>query len=151
MNERQYTSKRFAILKSISELLKVILIGTDGYTTNMYGNVHPKMLFWDEVTEYPAVHMSLGNERRIYQGGGYKDRFLAITLRCYVKDEEPQEALELLLEDIETVIEKNGRLAYQDSSGATQYTQDILIVSIDTDEGALDPLGVGEITLQVRY
>ncbi len=59
--------------------------------------------------------------------------------------------LEKLLEDIETVIEFNGRLAYRDSKGASQYTQDIRVLSIDTDEGALSPIGVGEILLQVRY
>jgi hypothetical protein len=150
VSARDYTSRRFSILKALTALLKAELDGTKN-RTNVYGNVHPKMLFWDEIEEYPAVHMSTGNEQRIYQGGGYKDRFLTVTLRCYIKDEEPQEALELLLEDIETVIEQNGRLAYQDSLGVTQSTHDILIASIDTDEGALAPIGVGEITLQVRY
>lgn len=151
MDERRYTSKRFSILKALSDEIKTKLNGTGGFLTNLYDNVHPRMLFWDEVEEYPAVHMALGNEQRVYQGGGHKDRFLNITLRAYIKDEESQETLELLLEDLETVIELNGRLAYQDSTGATQYTQDILILSIETDEGALAPLAVGEIMLQVRY
>lgn len=150
MNERQYTSRRFSILKALTAKYKQI-DGTGDYRTNLWQNVHPKLVFWDEVTQHPAVYMSLGPEQREYQAGGYKDRFLTISVRCYVKDAEPQEALELLLEDLETVTEQNGRLAYQDSSGATQTTQDISILSIETDEGALAPLGVGEITLQVRY
>jgi len=149
-NERQYTSRRYSILTALSEKIKAIN-GTGEYQTNLWEQVKPKMDFWDEIEEYPAVRMALGREIREYQGGGYKDRFLTITLRCYVKDEDPQNALELLLEDLETVIEQNGRLAYQDSSGAVQTTQDILIVSIDTDEGALAPLGVGELILNVRY
>ena len=147
---RQYTSKRYSILKALAAQLNQI-DGSGDYRSNVWNNVHPQMLFWDEVENYPAVHMALGNEQRVYQGGGYKDRFLLITIRCYVKADDPQDALELLLEDIETIIEQNGRLAYQDSLGATQHTQDILIMSIDTDEGALAPLGVGEITVQVRY
>ena len=150
MDERLYTSKRFSILTAISNLIKQI-DGTGEYKSNTWGNVQPRLAFWDEVEEYPAVFMSLGREDRVYQGGGFKDRYLVITIRCYVKEEDPQASLELLLEDIETVIEQNGRLAYQDSSGATQFTQDILISSIDTDEGALAPLGVGEMVLQVRY
>lgn len=150
-NARQYTSRRYAILKSLAELFNTTLVGSTEFRSNIYGNAHPKMAFWDEIEEYPAIHMSLGNEQRVYQGGGYKDRYLGITIRCYVKDSESQEALELLLEDIETVIEQNGRLAYLDSSGATQTTQDMLIVSIDTDEGALDPIAVGEMVIQVRY
>lgn len=149
-NERQYTSRRYSILTALSQQIKAIN-GTGGYKTNLWEQVKPKMEFWDEIEEFPAVRMALGREIREYQGGGYKDRFLTITLNCYVKDEDPQNALELLLEDLETVIEQNGRLAYQDSSGAVQTTQDILIVSIDTDEGALAPLGVGELILNVRY
>ena len=36
-------------------------------------------------------------------------------------------------------------------SGATGHTQQISIISINTDEGVLEPLGVGEITIEVRY
>lgn len=150
MNERLYTSKRASILVALTEALKQIN-GNAPFWTDLGGNVHPKLLFWDEVKEYPAIHMAVGRETRQYQGGGYKDRFLNVTLRCYVKGEDAFIILEKLLEDVETVVEQNGRLAYQDSSGATYSTQDITIQSIDTDEGVLDPLGVGEILLQVRY
>lgn len=150
MNERLYTSKRANILVSLAESLKQIN-GSELFWSDVGENVHPKLLFWDEVVEYPAIHLSVGRETRQYQGGGYKDRFLTVTVRCYIQDEDSAVTLEKLLEDIETVIELNGRLAYQDSSGATHTTQDIQILSIDTDEGVLSPLGVGEILLQVRY
>lgn len=150
MDERLYTSRRYSILTALADKLKSIN-GEGEFRSNVWGNVLPKMVFWDEVEEYPIIVLSLGSEYRQYQGGGFKDRLLTVTIRCYVKEENPQNALELLLEDIETVIEQNGRLAYQDSSGSTQYTQDILVTSIDTDEGALDPLGVAEMSLQVRY
>jgi len=32
-----------------------------------------------------------------------------------------------------------------------QYTHQITILSIDTDEGVLDPFGVGEILIEVQY
>ena len=150
MTERLYTSKRANILVSLAESLKQIH-GSELFWSDVGENVHPKLLFWDEVVEYPAIHLSVGRETRQYQGGGYKDRFLTVTVRCYIQDEDSAVTLEKLLEDIETVIELNGRLAYQDSSGATHTTQDIQILSIDTDEGVLSPLGVGEILLQVRY
>lgn len=150
MDERLYTSKRASILVALADTLKTIN-GSGPFQSDVGENVHPKLLFWDEVVEYPAIHLSVGRETRLYQGGGYKDRFLTVTVRCYVNDEDSAIALEKLLEDIETVIEQNGRLAYQDSSGAIQTTQDIQILSIDTDEGVLSPLGVGEILLQVRY
>ena len=68
-----------------------------------------------------------------------------------MNEEESVEALDNLLEDVETALEDNSRLEYKDRNGATQTTQQITIVSIDTDEGVLDPLGVGEILIEVRY
>jgi hypothetical protein len=146
---RRYTSRRSLIVNALAEKLKCI-DGTKNFSVDVAGNVHPRLLFWDEVNEFPAIHLSAGNETREYQGGGYKDRFLTVTVRCYVKDEDPISQLEGLLDDIEFVIEENGRLAYQDRLGS-QTTHDILIKSIDTDEGVLSPLGVGEILLLVRY
>ena len=40
---------------------------------------------------------------------------------------------------------------YTDKLNAVYFTQQITVVSIDTDEGALEPLGVGEILIEVRY
>lgn len=145
-----YTSRRQAIVEALVEELKVI-DGTDEYNTDLANNVHSRMLFWDEVEEFPALHVTAGTEVRQYQAGGYKDRFLTVVIRAYVKSEDSTIELEGLLADIEFVIEKNGRLAYQDRSGTPQTTHDILITSIDTDEGVLSPLGVGEIQLRVHY
>ena len=55
------------------------------------------------------------------------------------------------MEDIETVLEDNAELEYLDKQNNTFKTQQITIVSIDTDEGVLEPLGVGEILIEVRY
>jgi hypothetical protein len=74
-----------------------------------------------------------------------------VTVRCYVQDEDAQEALNELMEDVETVIEDNSRLEYTDKMNIVYYTQQITVISIDTDEGVLEPLGVGEILLEVRY
>lgn len=60
-------------------------------------------------------------------------------------------ALEKLFEDVETVLEDNSALSYTDQDGNAQKVQQLTIVSLDTDEGALEPLGVGEIVCEVRY
>ena len=90
-------------------------------------------------------------ERLKIVGSGFKDRFLSITVRCYVNSENTVEALSDLLEDVETVLEDNSRLSYTDRTGATKYTQQITVLSIDTDEGVLAPLGIGEMIIEVRY
>ncbi len=150
MAARLYTTKRRAIADALSEKLKEI-DGTQDYLTDLGNNVLPQLKFWDEIEEFPAVHVAAGREVRVYQGGGYKDRYLSLTIRCYVKGEDAPTLVENLLEDVETVIEENSRLAYQTSQGGPSFTHNMTIVSIDTDEGALDPIGVGEILVQVHY
>ena len=150
MTARAYTTRRLGIVNALVDKLEDI-DGTGEFLTDIARNVSPRLKFWDEVEEFPAVHLNAGSETREYQGGGYKDRFLSVTLRCYVQDEDSVLALDELLEDVETVLETNSRLPYKDRTGTTQYTQQITIVSLDTDEGVLEPLGVGELQIEVRY
>lgn len=150
MAERDYTTRRMGIVKAIEDKLKTIN-GNSPFRSNLYNNVLPRLKFWDEVEDFPAAHVSAGAESRVYQGGGYKDRFLTITIRVYVNEENAIFALEKLFEDIESVLEENSRLEYKDQNNNSQYTHQITIVSIDSDEGALEPLGVGEIICEVRY
>ena len=147
---RAYTTRRLGIVNALVDKLKDIN-GSGSFLTDLGENVSPRLKFWDEVEEFPAVHLNAGSETREYQGNGYKDRFLSVTLRCYVQDEDCVLALDELLEDVETVLESNSRLEYKDRTGKTQYTQQITIISVDTDEGVLEPLGVGEILIEVRY
>ena len=150
VTKRTYTTRRSAIVDALVVELKKIN-QTGAFLTDIYDNVHPRLKFWDEVDTFPAIHLNAGSESREYQGGGYKDRFLTVTVRCYVKETDAVEALDKLLEDVETVVETNGRLAYTDRQGNQQFTLDILVISIDTDEGVLEPLGVGELLIEVRY
>jgi hypothetical protein len=150
MVSRTYTSRRANILDALVEVLKGI-DGSGAMLQDVANNVHPFLKFWDEVDEFPALHLNAGSETREYQGGGYKDRFLSITIRCYVNEENAQNALNALMEDVETVIEENSNLQYSDTQNNLFNVQQITVVSIDTDEGVLEPLGVGEILVEVRY
>tara|TARA_B110000259_G_scaffold187122_1_gene240244 strand:+ start:1838 stop:2290 length:453 start_codon:yes stop_codon:yes gene_type:complete len=147
---RAYTTRRLGIIAALVNKLKDI-DGTGTFLSNLNENVSPRLKFWDEVEEFPAIHLNAGSETREYQGGGYKDRFLSVTVRCYVQDEDAVLALDELLEDVETVLEENSKLTYKDRNNADQYTQQITIVSIDTDEGVLEPMGVAEMLIEVRY
>ena len=82
---------------------------------------------------------------------GIKDRFLSVTVRCYVNEEDAQSALNALMEDVETVLEESSQIQYSDRMNNIFNVQQITIISIDTDEGVLEPLGVGEILIEVRY
>ena len=116
MAARTYTTRRSAIVDALVVKLKQIN-QTGDFLTDVFDNVHPRLKFWDEVDTFPALHLNAGSETREYQGGGYKDRFLNLTIRCYVKETDAVDALDKLLEDVETVVEANGRLAYIDKQG----------------------------------
>ena len=150
MASRSFTTRRLGIIAGLVDKLKDI-DGSGAFLSNLNENVSPRLKFWDEVEEFPAIHLNAGSETREYQGGGHKNRYLSVTVRCYVQAEDAVEALDELLEDVETVIEDNSRLKYKDRNNADQYTQQITIVSIDTDEGVLEPLGVAEMLIEVRY
>lgn len=144
-----YTSRRAAITKALAD--KIREINGRGVYYQSIAEVSPFLKFWDEVTEFPAVHLNASNETREYLTGGVKNRFLNVTLRCYVNQDDSVNALDELIQDVETVIEDNSVLGYLDRDGVTQCTQQITVLSIDTDEGVLDPLGVAEILIEVRY
>ena len=150
MAARTYTSRRSNIVEALAEKLKNI-DGSGAFLTDVGNNVEPRLKFWDEVEDFPAIHLNAGAESREYQGGGYKDRFLSVTIRCYVNEDDAQYALNALMEDVETVIEENSNLQYFDKQNNEFNCQQITVVSIDTDEGVLEPYGVGEMLLEVRY
>ena len=146
---RSNTTRRSAILQALADKFKEI-DGAGAYKTRLDDNVHTRMKFWDEVEQFPAVHIAGGAETRQYWGGGNKWRFLNITIRAYVNNEDPIQELEELLEDIETVVDDNNDLTYHQlgsNAGVTQFT----VISIDTDEGVLAPLGIGEMIIEARY
>lgn len=141
-------SKRTSILIALADKLKVIN-GESPYHINLFNNAFPKLKFWDEINDFPSVYMSPGSEQREYLPGDFTWAYLGISLKVYCKGEDCQEQLELLLEDIETVVHDNRRLIYDTTNN--YETTEILVVSITTDEGLLAPYAVGEINLQVRY
>lgn len=142
-------SVRASIAKALAEKLKLI-DGTGNYKQNIYGNAYPKLKFWDEVNDFPSIYMSTGNESREYLPGGFKWGYLNISLKLYVKSETAAEQLEELLEDVELVLDSNRTLVYDDTTPGAQTTE-ILINSIVTDEGLLEPYGVGEVNISVQY
>ena len=143
-------TRRSSIVEALTDKLKTISYA-NGYSTDLGEQAYSRMRFWDEIQEFPCICLVAGAESIVHQGAGLKDRYLDVTLRAYVNEEDSILALEKLLEDVEIILDNNGRLAYEDSSGTLNYTRDIIITLIDTDQGALAPLGVGEMTLQVKY
>ena len=150
MTQRTFATRRQSVVAALVQKLKNIN-GTGQFLSDVDNNVEPRLKFWDEVDQFPAIHLNAGSETREYLGAGQRHRFLSITIRCYVRSEDSVDELDRLLEDVETVIETHSALKYTDRLGAEHTTHQITIVSIDTDEGVLEPLGVGEVLIEVRY
>ena len=108
-----------------------------------------KIKFYDEIQDFPTICVVSGYESREYLPSDFTWGFLNISLKIYVEGENSQELLENLLSDIEYVIMKNEQLQYD--AGVGEQTAEILITSIQTDEGVMSPLGVGEINCTARY
>lgn len=147
---RGYSTRRRAIVGAVQTLLQTI-DGTGSFRTSV-AEVATRLKFWDQVTDFPAIHIGAGNETREYNTGNFRFRFLQLTIRCYVQNEDDVILeLEKLLEDVESVLEDNDPITYTDGQGNTQSTAQTTVLSIDTDEGVLEPLGVGEIVAEIRY
>jgi hypothetical protein len=146
-----YRTQRKKIADALVEKLK----GLDGnypYNTNIFNNADSHLVFLDEIQQYPKICVVAGDEQRQYQPGGFKWRFLDLTIRVYVEDaNDPQEILSLLIEDVEKVIDDNDVLVYDDTVDPNLQTTSLTIQSISTDEGVIAPLGIGEIVVTVRY
>jgi hypothetical protein len=137
---------RSKIVNTLVTLIKEI-DGTGTWQSDLYNNVENRLKFWDEVDDYPAVFLNAGAEAWEYQPGGFKWAYLSVSCRIYVNDEEPEARLEEIFEDIEKIVDDNGNMEYETGNSI----EDMKILSINTDEGLLNPIGVGELNLQIMY
>ena len=147
----EYRTKRRKIVDALVDKMRLIN-GQHPYNSNVFNNVKGKMLFLDEIEEYPKVCVIAGDEVREYQTAGFKWRFLTVNIRAYVRDEEDaQEELATLFEDIEKIVDENDALVYDTSVIPNGTTTSMTIDSISTDEGVIATLGIGEMLVTVRY
>ena len=137
---------RGAIVGALVEKLKGI-DGSGFYNIDVSNNVESKLVFWDELNDFPFVSVVAGSERREYLPGNFKWGFLNVTIRMYVYDEDPVSELEKLLVDVESVLDSNRQLTYTTGMDTTE----ILISQISSDEGLLAPYGVGEMSIIIQY
>jgi len=113
------------------------------YQVNLFDNVFRRLKFLDEINDFPSVYLQAGTENRIYDSKGLTTSTLDIMLRVYIHTETAVEELESTMQDIEFVIynmdtEKYGMM-------------DVQVSTMSTDEGLLDPYGIGEVVVTVQY
>ena len=113
------------------------------YQVNLFDNVFRRLKFLDEINDFPSVYLQAETENRIYDSKGLTTSTLDFMLRVYVHTETAVEELESTMQDIEFVIynmdtEKYGMM-------------DVQVSTMSTDEGLLDPYGIGEVGVTVQY
>ena len=113
------------------------------YQVNLFDNVFRRLKFLDEINDFPSVFLQAGTENRVYDSKGLTTSTLDIMIRVYVHTENAVEELESTMQDIEFVIynmdtEKYGMM-------------DVQVSTMSTDEGLLDPYGIGEVGVTVQY
>jgi hypothetical protein len=141
-------SKRTQIVNALTAKINLIN-GKAPYTVNLFKNAYAKLMFWDEVQDFPSVYLIPGTELREYHPSDFTWGFMGISIKVYCHGESSNDQLEALLSDIEKCVHDNRVLVYDATNNYS--TTEILIQSITTDEGLLAPYAVGEINLQVRY
>ena len=109
------------------------------FQNNIFSNVFRKVKFLDEVNDFPSIFFQVGEEVRVYNTSGNTTGLIPLTLRIYVNDEESSGSLDSLIQDIEHII-------YNLDTGVYSI-RDIIISSIDTDEGLVKPYGISEIEI----
>tara|TARA_Y100000592_G_scaffold76734_1_gene120155 strand:+ start:66 stop:518 length:453 start_codon:yes stop_codon:yes gene_type:complete len=149
-------SIRSAICKSLRDKLIAVLDGTNpDYLTNMYGNVTNKVVHIANVPDYPYMSVTPGAELREDQPSDFTWGFLTVNIRIYVSNQDDaQGELEKIISDVEAFLDENINVDYtveRPSGTVDASTTDITIESIRTDEGLLDPKGLAEIVITVRY
>lgn len=114
------------------------------YSVNIFNNAFRGFKFIDEINDFPYLTVTAGKEFWNYGSQGLVEAGLPLNIRLYEKDEIPQNKIEDLSKDIEHII-------YHLPDNPSLGIQDITIDSISTDEGLLEPFGMGEILLEIRY
>ena len=143
-------SRRRNIVNFLVTQLKLINSDTStfdsSYTYNfdLSTNVFRQLKFIDEVNDFPSIYISAGVETRNYETHGLTTANLPIIIRCYIKQEEAQDGLENIIDDVEHVI-------YGIDNQADKGILQITILNISTDEGLIEPYGIGEVSLNVEY
>ena len=113
------------------------------YQVNLFNNVFRRLKFLDEINDFPSAYLQAGTENRIYDSKGLTTSTLDIMIRVYAHTENAVEELESTMQDIEFVIY---------NMDTEQYgIMDVQVATMGTDEGLLDPYGIGEVGVTVQY
>jgi len=118
-------------------------------TRMLPGNVTRKMVFLNEVNDFPFVCMVVEPETRFHYGAGRKLATLALSLRGYVHDGDSGENIDLAEDlgmDIDSLVIDRFAEAHRNLGVEFAGAQ-----SFRTDEGLMTPYGIADLTINITY
>jgi|TARA_X000000950_G_C13863804_1_gene639851 hypothetical protein len=146
-------SQRRNIVNFLVDNLKLIdgtssPLGSYRFKSALHGNVYRGYKFIDEINDFPSIYVVAGSETRNYQTTGTTQSQLVISLRGYVYDEE----YELINENYGNITSDLEHVIYNLPRTHSDYQiLDVIIQSINTDEGLLTPYGIVELQILISY
>lgn len=146
---------RSGIPKAYVEKIKNEFTGSGEYVTNLYGNAYNKVKHFQDIENFPTVTITPGPERREDMPSNFTMCDMDVFVRIYVSDRNDVQAeLEKIIGDLEKFFDNNLDIEYNlitNTGSETKRTITNSIVSITTDEGLLEPQGIGELVISVQY
>jgi hypothetical protein len=146
-------SQRRKIVNYIIDNLKLIdgtissLDTNYRFSTDLHTNVYRGFKGIDEINDFPCAYVVAGNETRNYNTDNLTLSNLPIIIRVFTYTEEEElvnNYIGNLIQDVEHVI-------YNLPSNLDLEIQDIIIQTINSDEGLLAPYGIVEVQIQASY
>lgn len=150
---------RQSIIRSLANIISDNFVANSPeYSTNVYGNVFSRNMLFADVKEYPTITVSAGPERYEYHPSGLVWADMTAYIRIYESDPEiVEEKLEKAIVDIKKLLALHDNIPYTVQSPGElptpelAHTVETTLLETTTDEGLLKPLGVAELTINIRY
>jgi len=114
------------------------------YKRSVFKNVFNGLKFLDQINDFPSIYIQAGQEVYNYDSKTATIGVLELMIRVYAYEENGIHALEDIVDDVVHVLER------------INFSQDhriinCRVISVDTDNGLLDPYGLGEVSVEVTY
>lgn len=110
----------------------------------IYDNVFRGLKFIDQINDFPCIYVQAGQETFDYNSKNSTTASMSLMFRVYTYEENAIHGIEELADGVVNVLERI--IPYPE-----KRIIEAIVVSVDTDNGLLEPYGLAEILVNVIY